>query len=91
MIGTPSIYYGDEAEIDGWTETIEGCASRCPGAVTLSRRRCTASTAMLIRARNEHPALTDGMTCLYADGPVIAFARLGKDEAVVTAVSSSQR
>ena len=29
-------------------------------------------------------------TYLYADGPVIAFARLGKDEAVVTVVSSSK-
>jgi alpha-glucosidase len=91
MIGTPSIYYGDEAEIGGWTETIEGCRFPMPWSRDIESTEMYRIYHTLIRARNEHPALTDGgMTYLYADGPVIAFARLGKDEAVVTVVSSSK-
>ncbi len=91
MIGTPSIYYGDEAEIGGWTETIEGCRFPMPWSRDIESTEMYRVYHTLIRARHEHPALTDGgMTYLYADGPVIAFARLGRDEAVVTLVSSSK-
>ncbi|MEE1114605.1 MAG: alpha-amylase family glycosyl hydrolase [Eubacterium sp.] len=90
LIGTPSVYYGDEAGIDGWTETVEGCRFPMPWSRDIEATPQYHLYHTLIELRKNHAAFTEGgMKFLYAKGEVMAIARFDDKEIFVTVISSS--
>ena len=88
LIGAPSIYYGDEAEIDGWTENNEGCRFPMPWDKDFTRTDTYRFYRTLAHLKRSTPALTEGgMKFLYAHGRTVALARFDDREALVAVVS----
>ena len=88
LIGAPSIYYGDEAEIDGWTQNNEGCRFPMPWDKEFQQTDTYQLYRTLAHLKRNTPALTEGgMKFLYAQGRTIALARFDDREALVAVVS----
>ena len=90
MIGAPSIYYGDEAGIDGWTETIEGC--RCPMCwdKDFTGSEIYRLNQTLAHLKQESDALKNGgFKFLYAEGGVVVVARFTKEDAYAAVLSTN--
>lgn len=87
--GAASIYYGDEAEIDGYTESMEGCRFPMPwdrNIVCGERYRLYQTMA---RLKAEHPAMSKGsMKFLYAADHILSIARFWEQEAIVCVISA---
>ena len=87
--GAASIYYGDEAEIDGYIESMEGCRYPMPwdkDFLTSQRYQLYQTMAGL---KSKHPALSKGsMKILYADDYIISMARFWEGEAFVCVIST---
>lgn len=88
--GAASIYYGDEAGIDGRCYGDDsGCRFPMPWSrdVTGCEAYRVYSTMAHLKAR--HKALSrGGMKFLYARGGVVAIARFWRDEAFVGVIST---
>ena len=92
LVGAPSIYYGDEAEIDGWTENNEGCRFPMPWDKDFTQTDTYQLYQTLAHLKQSTPALTEGgMKFLYAQGRIIALARFDDREALVAVVSGDER
>ena len=92
LVGAPSIYYGDEAEIDGWTENNEGCRFPMPWDKDFTETDTYQLYQTLAHLKQSTPALTEGgMKFLYAQGRIIALARFDDREALVAVVSGDER
>ena len=92
LIGAPSIYYGDEAEIDGWTQNNEGCRFPMPWDRDFTRTDTYRFYQTLAHLKRDTPALAEGgMKFLYAQGRTIALARFDDREALVAVVSGENR
>ena len=92
LVGAPSIYYGDEAEIDGWTENNEGCRFPMPWDRDFQQTDTYRLYRTLAHLKRNTPALTEGgMKFLYARGRTIALARFDDREALVAVVSGEDR
>ena len=90
MIGAPSIYYGDEAGIDGWTETIEGCRCPMPWDKDFTDSEIYRLNRTLAHLKQESDALKNGgFQFLYADNGVVAVARFTKEEAYAAVLSTN--
>lgn len=88
--GTPSVYYGDEAEIGGWTDANEGFRFPMPWKKDIEHTEMYALYQKLADLRKNGPALTEGsFQIIYAKGPVIAWAREYKGKALICAASNS--
>ena len=88
LVGAPSIYYGDEAGIDGWTENNEGCRFPMPWDRDFTQSDTYRFYRTLAHLKQSTPALTEGgMKFLYAHGRTIALARFDDREALVAVVS----
>lgn len=92
LVGAPSIYYGDEAGIGGWTENNEGCRFPMPWGRDFTGTDPYRLYQTLAHLKQETPALTEGgMKFLYAHGRCIALARFDDREALVAVVSAEER
>ena len=92
LVGAPSIYYGDEAEIGGWTENNEGCRFPMPWDKDFTQTDTYQLYQTLAHLKQSTPALTEGgMKFLYAQGRIIALARFDDQEALVAVVSGDER
>ena len=92
LTGAASIYYGDEAEIDGTIETIEGCRYPMPWSKDIQTCEAYHLHRTMIRMKAEHKALSHGgMKFLYAQDNVVAIARFWEDEVFVGVISTSGR
>ncbi len=92
LIGAPSIYYGDEAEVDGWVETNEGCRYPMPWNKDYKQSKTYRLYQTLSHLKTERKALTEGgMKFLYAKDSVVAIARFYKDESFVAVISTSDK
>ena len=90
--GAPSIYYGDEAEIDGWIPDNEGCRFPMPWGQPFQEKETYRLYQTLAQLKKTSRALTEGgMKFLYAKGRVIALARFCEDEAWVAVLSTDSR
>lgn len=88
LIGAPSIYYGDEAGIDGWTENNEGCRFPMPWGTDFIHTDRYEMYRTLAHLKTELKAFSDGgMKFLYAKGNVLALARFYGAEVFVAVVS----
>ena len=91
LIGAPSIYYGDEADIGGWTQNNEGCRSPMPWDKDFEKGETFRFYQRLCQLRNESSALSEGgMKFLYAQGRILALARFDDKEAFVAIVSQEE-
>lgn len=90
LVGAPSIYYGDEAEIDGWTENNEGCRFPMPWHKNLKETEAYKLYHTLAHLKTEKKALScGGMKFLYAQQYVVALARFYENEAYIAVVSTN--
>lgn len=88
--GAPSIYYGDEAGIDGDTDSMEGCRYPMPWDKDFQNAETYRLHRTLIQLRHNHKALTHGgIKFLYAQEGVVAIARFWGGEVFVAVISNS--
>lgn len=90
--GAPSVYYGDEAAIDGIYGTNEGCRYPMPWNRDFEDSDSFRFYQRMNAIRTEFSCLRrGGFVFLHARGDVFAMARFTDDEAVVTVISKSSR
>lgn len=92
LIGCPSIYYGDEAGIDGLPQTNEGCRYPMPWSRDITHTKEYALYHRLIGIRKSSTAFTEGgMQFLYAEGQTLAFARQDDQKTFVAVISCENK
>ena len=88
--GAASIYYGDEAAIDGTLGTNEGCRYPMPWGTDFTKGEAYKLHRTLAHLKAEHTALRrGGMKFLYAENHVVSIARFWEDEVFVMVVSTA--
>ena len=89
LTGAASIYYGDEADIDGEVGANEGCRYPMPWGKDIQNCDAYHLNQTMARMKAEHKALSHGgMKFLYAEGNVVAIARFWEDEVFVGVIST---
>ncbi len=94
LIGAPSIYYGDEAAVDGWIENNEGCRFPMPWSKDIEATDAYQLYHTLAHLKTEQKALSKGgMKFLYARDYIVSLARFYEQEAyiAVTSVNTEDR
>lgn len=92
LTGAASIYYGDEAQIDGYIDSTEGCRYPMPWDEPFENGEFYGLNRTMIRLKHDHEALRKGgMKFLYAADHVIAIARFWEDEAFVAVISTNDQ
>ena len=90
--GAASIYYGDEAAVDGVLGTNEGCRYPMPWGKDFQSGERYKLNQTMARMKQEHEALrSGGMKFLYAEGNVVALARFNGEEAFVGVLSTEDQ
>ncbi len=89
--GAASIYYGDEAAIDGVLGSNEGCRYPMPWDKDFQSGEPYRLYHAMAHLKADHPALSrGGVKFLYAEGYTAAVARFTQDEAFAAVVSSDE-
>lgn len=89
--GCTNIYYGDEAEIEGFIEEIEGARFPMPWSKKIEESESYSLYKKLIRLKTTVSAFADGgFSFVYTQGYIVAFARFMKDELYITIVSNEE-
>lgn len=92
LVGAASIYYGDEAGIDGVLDTNEGCRYPMPWSKDYKNSEVYQMYRTMAHMKAEHKALSEGgMKFLYAEGNIVAIARFYEDEVFVSVISTSDK
>ena len=92
LIGAPSIYYGDEAGIGGWTENNEGCRFPMPWGENFQETPVFRFYQTLAHLKQESAALTEGgMKFLCAQGRCVSIARFDDREAFIAVASQEEQ
>ena len=90
--GAASIYYGDEAAIDGVLDTNEGCRYPMPWSKDFKNSEAYRLNHTMAQMKHQHEALRGGgMKFLYAQGNVIAIARFWGEEVFVGILSTEDK
>lgn len=88
LTGAAVIYYGDEAGIDGGTETMEDCRYPMPWSRDIEHTDAFRLYSRMCALKAAHKALSlGGMKFLYAEGRTVAIARFWEDEVFVGVIS----
>ena len=86
--GAASIYYGDEVQIDGHIESMEGCRFPMPWGKDIPNCEPYHLYRTMAHLKAKHPALSKGgMKFLYAEGHILSIARFWEQEAFVCVIS----
>jgi alpha-glucosidase len=92
LAGAESVYYGDEAEIVGYIDAMEGCRYPMPWNKDFRNGERYQLIRTLAKLKAEHPALSRGsMKILYAQNNVFAIARFWEQEAFVCVISTEDQ
>lgn len=92
LVGAASIYYGDEAGIDGVLGTNEGCRYPMPWSKDYKDSEIYQMYRTLAHMKAQHRALSEGgMKFLYTEGNVVVMARFCEEEAFVSVISTSDQ
>ena len=87
--GAASIYYGDEAEIDGYIDSMEGCRFPMPWDKDFKSSKQYKLYQTMAKLKAKHPALSKGsMKILYAEGNIFSIARFWEQEAFILVIST---
>lgn len=90
LTGAASIYYGDEARVDGVLGSMEGCRYPMPWSKDFKKDNQFKLYKTMAQAKAKHPAMRcGGMKFLYAQDNVIAIARFWGDEVLVGILSTN--
>ena len=90
--GAASIYYGDEAGIDGVLGTNEGCRYPMPWSKNFQNSEAYRLNRTMAHMKAQHKALSHGgMKFLYAEGNVVAIARFWENEVFVGVISTEDQ
>lgn len=91
LIGAPSVYYGDEAGVDGTIDSNEGCRYPMPWGKDFQKEEIFGFYRTLAHLKTEHKAFTEGgMKFLYAKDSVVAIARFFDGEIYVALASTNR-
>ena len=91
LVGAASIYYGDEAGVDGVLDTNEGCRYPMPWSKDFTREESYKMYQTMAKMKAEHKALSEGgMKFLYAKDNVVAIARFFEEEVFVSVISTNE-
>lgn len=89
--GCVNMYYGDEAEIQGYTEELEGARFPMPWSKKIEETESYAFYKSLIALKTTSAAFSDGgFQFVYTEGYIVAFARFTKDELYITIASTEE-
>ena len=89
--GCTSMYYGDEAGIDGTVDSIEGCRYPMPWSKNIEATEEYKKYSLMCRLKSEQNAFTDkSFKFVYALNRVFAFARFDKNELYLSVCSSDE-
>lgn len=93
LIGTPSVYYGDEVGIDGGIEGDDGYRYPMPWSQIPGRQpERFAFYQKLMKLKQQTEALKEGgMKFLYAKDQIISLARFDEQEAYIAMMSTSDQ
>ena len=92
MIGAPSMYYGDEAGIDGRIGDMEGCRYPMPWDKDIKSTKYYKLYSKLAHLKTSEVALQDGgFKILSEEGYVISFARFTKKELIIVVCSTDDK
>lgn len=92
LTGAASIYYGDEAGIDGTLGSNEGCRYPMPWNRDFMHGEAYRLYSTMAHMKAQHKALSlGGMKFLYAHGNIVAIARFYENEAFVGIISTSDK
>ncbi|MCL2665713.1 MAG: glycoside hydrolase family 13 protein [Defluviitaleaceae bacterium] len=84
--GAPTIYYGDEAGLSGWTDPD----NRRPFPWGEEDQTMTGLHKELTKIRGEHPMLKKGSVMfLWSDYGILSFARWDAGDCIVTAINNN--
>lgn len=89
LTGAASIYYGDEAGIDGYIHSTEGCRFTMPWDQEIEKKENYHLNQTMALLKADHKALSlGGMKFLYASDYIVAIARFWEDEVFVGVISA---
>lgn len=89
--GTPGIYYGDEINIDGHVQTVEGCRYPMEWNEDRQDKERLHFYKTLARLKREEDSLqTGGFKILYAKDYVLSYARFIKKKAYIVVCSQDE-
>ena len=92
LTGAASIYYGDEAEIDGTLDSTEGCRYPMPWSRNIPSCESYRLIHTMTHLKADHKALRQGgMKFLYAEGHVVALARFWENEVFIGVISAENQ
>ena len=92
LTGAASIYYGDEAEIDGTLDSMEGCRYPMPWSRDIPACDSYRLIRTMTHLKADHKALRQGgMKFLYAEGHVVALARFWENEVFIGVISAENQ
>lgn len=90
--GAASIYYGDEAEIEGYIDSMEGCRFPMPWDSDFQSGARYQLYRTMANIKSQHPAMSRGsMKFLYADEHILSIARFWEQEAFVCVISTEDQ
>ena len=85
MIGTPNIYYGDEVEIEGYTDSMEGCRYPFPWDKDYKATKHFPLYQKLCKLKTKELALKyGGFKILSCENKTLVYARTTLDETIIT-------
>ena len=89
--GCTNIYYGDEAEIDGTTDSMEGCRYPMPWHKNIEQTWSYKIYSSLCKIKTQNKAFSDGgFKILYDEGFIFSFARFTPDKIFISVCSNSK-
>lgn len=89
--GCTNMYYGDEAEIEGFTDEIEGARFPMPWSKKIDECARYALYKRLIALKTGEAAFSDGgFKFVYTEGYIVSFARFTKNELYITVASREE-
>lgn len=89
MIGAPSMYYGDEASIEGTVPTNEGCRYPMPWSKNIKATKNYQLYSTLAHLKTSEEALNDGgFKIISSEGYVISYARFTNDDLFIIICST---
>jgi len=91
FLGTPSIYYGNEINIDGHIQTVEGCRYPMEWNEDKQGKDCLHFHKTLAHLKREEEALQGGgFKILYAKNFVISYTRFTNKKAYIIVCSQDE-
>lgn len=91
LIGAASVYYGDEAQVDGTIGTFEGCRYPMPWGKEYKDSEIYHLYRTMAHLKAESRAMSiGGMKFIYAKDEIVAIARFYEEEVYVTIISTNK-